>query len=198
MFLRRASLRPLAGKGPALRDLLVSRQRTGRWNITQPLAGPSVEFRMQVFYESLRDMQQAIEAVPTQQPGPELSSLAAAAPALELDEVLAPPPDGQWNYISRLTCEYAPGKLRETRSLLEEIIQHRTANGGSSALLMRVSGGAPALMVAGFYHELAELEATRAKALADPAGAERLQRLAPLLARPNNLPELLRIVARST
>jgi hypothetical protein len=41
------------------------------------------------------------------------------------------------------------------------------------------------------------LEAARAKALADPVGAERAQRLAALLGHLNDLPEINRVVARS-
>jgi len=93
--------------------------------------------------------------------------------------------------------EYAPGKLHELRALLDELMQRRSAAGGRSNLTVRVSGGAPALSMAGFYQDLGALEATRAQALADPAGAERLQRIAALLARPFALPDIYWIVARS-
>jgi len=198
VFHRRLIFRPLAGKGPALRDLLAARTLPGRWNLSERLAGPQPEFRVQLFYDSLTDLQQALEAARSQQPRADLGSLVAAAPALELEEVLTPvPPGPPPNYVSRVVYEYAPGKLHELRALLDELMQRRSAAGGRSNLTVRVSGGAPALSMAGFYQDLGALEATRAQALADPAGAERLQRIAALLARPFALPDIYWIVARS-
>jgi len=177
---------------------LAARTLPGRWNLSERLAGPQPEFRVQLFYDSLTDLQQALEAARSQQPRADLGSLVAAAPALELEEVLTPvPPGPPPNYVSRVVYEYAPGKLHELRALLDELMQRRSAAGGRANLTMRVSGGAPALSMAGFYQDLGALEATRAQALADPAGAERLQRVAALLARPAALPDIYWIVARS-
>jgi len=154
---------------------LAARTLPGRWNLSERLAGPQPEFRAQLFYDSLTDLQQALEAARSQQPRADLGSLVAAAPALELEEVLTPvPPGPPPNYVSRVVYEYAPGKLHELRALLDELMQRRSAAGGRSNLTVRVSGGAPALSMAGFYQDLGALEATRAQALADPAGAERL------------------------
>jgi hypothetical protein len=162
------------------------------------LAGPSPEFRLQTVHESLAAFQQAIEAARGQQPPADLAMLAAAAPAFELDEVLIQVPAGpQANYVTSIQYEYAPGTMREVRPLLEEFIQRRTADGGRFALMSRVSGGAPAFSVAGLYQNLAELEASRSKNIADPASGEWIRRLSAFLARPADLPEIGRIVARS-
>ncbi|HLZ71798.1 MAG TPA: hypothetical protein VKV26_17995 [Dehalococcoidia bacterium] len=199
MFVQRVSFQPAPGKGPELREYVVSMPRQGRGTVSTRLAGPSPEYRVTTLHDSLAALEQALNDAWANRPkgATPLAGLAAKAPAIELLEVLLPAPEGpNPGAVAQTAFEFAPGKGPEVRRLLEEIAKKRNAEGARMGIAMRVSGGPPAYFLTGFHADLAAVEKARAAALADPEAPARAQRLAGLLARPPELPQIFRIIAR--
>jgi len=199
MFYYRRRYQPAPGRGPELRALLVSRPWLGQGAVSVRLAGPALEGRVITFHDSLAALEQHLEGARASVPeGPlPFGPLLASSPSIEQVERLqtapAGPPPG---VVVESVFEFAPGKGRELRSLLEELAARRNAQGGRMGIGTRVSGGAPAHLITSFHPDLASVEKARATQLADPEAPARAQRLAALLARPADLPEIFKIVAR--
>jgi len=199
MFIARALYAPVPGRGPRLAKVLESYVRPGeRMSLTQRLSGPVV-YSFNWAVEDLKELEQLLtRPLPAPDPANPMDALMAATPDRELWEtVVALPPGPNPAFISRFTYEAAQGEAGALRQLVETFITERNSAGGRSGVQVKVYGGAQAVATVNAFADLASLEATRARAIADPAGQRYTRALASVLARPSATPDVFRTLAGS-
>jgi hypothetical protein len=193
VFIQRAVLRPAIGRTAALRDLLVTAVRSDQTAVAQRIWGEPL-FTVLRPFETLAALQTWRDGW---QPNPAVAKELGHVPVAELWEV-PPLPVGQVvKYTSRFTYHPSGGKARELRDLLEQRAKDANAGGGRNTVWLGVSGGAQSLAIIGSHDSLGALEKVRATVLADPATQKFSERVAALVAKPVESPDVFEILIGS-
>ena len=190
MFVHRAVLRPAIGRAVALRDRLVTAARSDQAVVAQRIWGEPL-FTVLRPFETLAALQTWRDGW---QPDPAVAKELGHVPVTELWEV-PPLAGGQVaKYSIRFTYHPSHGKIRELRDLLEQQAKEANAGGGRNSVWIRVSGGPQSLAFIGAHESLGAFEKVRATALAAPASQQFSERVAALVAKPVESPDVFEIL----
>lgn len=190
MFVHRAVLRPAIGRGVALRDRLVTAAKSDQAGVAQRIWGEPLFVVLRRF-ETLAALQTWRDGW---QPDPAVAKELGHVPVTELWEV-PPLAGGQVaKYSIRFTYHPSHGKIRELRDLLEQQAKEANAGGGRNSVWIRVSGGPQSLARIGAHESLGAFEKARATALAAPASQQFQERVAALVAKPVESPDVFEIL----
>ena len=194
MFVARALLHPAPGRLAKLEEYVRGLPQSGQSiAVARSLTGPVV-FSVNRQFEHLSDFEQFLKSRPS--PPAQVGELLGQPFIRELWEIVVPAPAGPVPaFTTRFTYEAAPGKAAELRRTVEEFAKKRNNTSGRRSVGVLVSGGPASVAVVAAFADLAELEATRAQAIAQPDTAY-LQQLAACLARLAS-PQIFQILATS-
>jgi len=198
VFIRRATFTPIIGKTMALRDALVALNTLATPRVIARRIGGPVQFAINQAFDDLAAFEDWYRRYT---PNPEIVGLVTSA-AWELWDLRVPPPPNAppANFTTRTTYRAASiPALRELLSEIEQRVSKTNAAGGVGNVWLSVTGVAPCVAVVNGFESLAAFEKSRAAGLAVLGNMETLafaQRIAPLLAGPQDGIELFEILTR--
>jgi len=193
VFIQRAVFQPIPERVPALREALLALNTPANPVTVLRRIWGGLEFIVLGAHESLAAYEDWYRRFT---PDPKLQGLYAAVSWELWEQTVARPSGPPPKFTARFTYHAASlPAMRELRSLVEEHRIALNAAGAAFSVAIAASGAGQAIHAINAFQGLAEWEWFRATGLASSATLAFAQKIAPLLAKPAEPPEVFEIRA---